>query len=158
MKINSRKRDASGDSDELRELLGAVGQKDKAAYFGVTVATLQRWLDGKVRPPRPVLLLARLQVHGDLSWILGREWAEVSISQAGMTLPGWKRPFQAGEIRSTFMQVQRLTLLEHENNRLRRERAAAWAAQEAAQAESGYYRRQLRLESRLGAMLQGITA
>lgn len=151
-----RKKDVSGDCAELRELLGSLAKQTIADYYGVTRATLQGWLDGHTKPPKPALLLARLQYRGDLSEIMGKAWAEVSISQAGLLLPGWKRPFLPGELRATFMNLQRLYLLDHENIRLRAERADAWQRAEAAEDAAAYYRAQLRLESRMGAMLQAI--
>ena len=158
MKKNHKQSDTSGDSDELRELLGSVARGDQAVLFGVSVATLQAWLDGCRRPPAAVLSLCRLRYSGDLSEILGKDWCEVRITAAGLTLPGWRRPFSAGELRSTFFRLQRLTLLEHENGRLRAERSAAWQAQVEAESAAQYYRQQLRLESRLASILQAVTA
>jgi hypothetical protein len=93
-----------------------------------------------------------------LEEIYGPEWAEILISSAGMTLPGWRRSFTAAELRSTFMRLQQLYLLEHENTRLRSERASAWAALEAAEDRAEYYHRQLILESRYAAIVQRIAA
>lgn len=157
MNKNSTGKAVSGASDELRALIGSQARDDLACYFGVTRPTLQRWLDGG-EPPLAVLRLARMRWGGDLADVLGKEWSEVEISAAGLRLPGWRRPFSAVELRSTFARLQQLSVIEQENARLRRERSAAWAAQEAAEDAADYYRHQLRLESRLGAMLQSLTA
>jgi len=96
-------------------------------------------------------------LHVDLSEIMGKAWSEIELTEAGIRFPGWNRPFSPGELRSMFMRLQLLQLLEHENRRLRKERESAWKAQEAAEDRSQYYRRQLRLESSLGLMLQGLS-
>ncbi len=151
-------KDLSGDSAELRELVGDRAREDLARFFGVSQTTLQRWLDGRVRPPAAVMRLARLRWRGDLSAVFGPAWFELSASEAGLLLPGWRRPFSPGDLRSTWARLQQLECLRLENDRLRRERAAAWQAAEAAEDAAGWYRSQLRLESRLGAMLQRIGA
>ena len=94
----------------------------------------------------------------DLEAIYGKEWGEIQITPDGLFLPGWRRPFSPGELRSLFWQLQELTILRHEAVRLRRERQAAHEAAEAATDRAEWYRRQLRLESSLGAMLGRVTA
>lgn len=158
MKRNSKKSDLSGDSDELRELLGPVALPHLAAEFGVSKAGLQRWLDGLSKPPPAVMSLCRMRFAGDLSEILGPDWRDVRIGAGGLSLPGWRRPFSAPEVKSTFFRLQQLALFEHDNARLRRERGEAWKALQAAEEAREYYRQQLRLESRLGLMLQAVTA
>lgn len=94
----------------------------------------------------------------DLAELLGDEWAELRIGPGGLSVPGWRRPFEAGELRSMFARLQLLTTLEDENRRLRRERAAAWEAAEAAEDRAAWYRSQLRLESSCGLMLARLRA
>jgi hypothetical protein len=89
----------------------------------------------------------------DLGDVIGPEWAEVEAGPAGLTLPGWRRPFDPGELRAMFQYCRQVELLQIENARLRKERAEAWQRAEAAEDRAEWYRQQLRLESRLGAML-----
>lgn len=95
---------------------------------------------------------------GDLEAAFGPAWAEVRITEAGLSLPGWRRPFTAAELRSTFMRLQQMEALRMDNDRLRKDRDKAWEALQAAEDRAEYYRRQLRLESSLGAMLQRVAA
>lgn len=96
--------------------------------------------------------------QGDLSFFLGKTWEEICITEAGLVLPGWRRPFTAAELRSTFMRLQLLNCYEHENRRLRKERQTAWEAMERAEDACAWYRSQLRLESSYGLMLAGVAA
>lgn len=93
----------------------------------------------------------------DFETLYGKAWAEITSNEAGLFLPGWRRPFSPPELRSTFMRLQQLNVLQLENSRLRRERKQAWDALDAAEERTEWYRRQLRLESQLGLMLQAIT-
>lgn len=95
---------------------------------------------------------------GDLGDVYGPAWAEVRITSAGLYLPGWRRPFTAPELRSAFFRLQQIGALEIDNRRLRKDRQKAWDALQAAENRAEYYRRQLRLESSLGAMLQRVAA
>lgn len=97
----------------------------------------------------------------ELEPLLGSEWAEFRIAYvtgSGWQLftPQWRRGFTPGEIKSHFYQVQGAS-----RDRLIAAQAAAEierANQRADQAEqrAAWYRSQLVLESRAGAMLARI--
>jgi hypothetical protein len=158
MKRNSERFDMSGDADELRELLGPHARGSDAEYFGVTPQTLQRWIDGQTRPPAAVMRLARLRWGGQLAAVLGGGWVDFSFAGGLLHIPGFRRGFEPGELRAAFFQLQRLPGLEHEARRLRDERERAVQAAQAAEDAAGWYRRQLLLEARMGAMLQRLGA
>lgn len=92
----------------------------------------------------------------DLGQEIGKSWEDVRITPIGLSIPCFKRPFTIEELRALFWRMQTLNRLEFENVRLKKERAAAWQAQAAAEDRAEYYRRQLRLESSSGAMLARI--
>lgn len=158
MKKKSTKKDISGAAFELVQLLGPRARPDLAEWFGVSVATLQRYLDGSTVPPLSVLKLARLRFGGDLADLLGPAWGEVRMVGGCLALPGWRRPVGAQELRALFWKVQQLGGLQQEVERLREERRKAWEAAQASEDRAAWYRRQLRLESRLGAMLGRVWA
>lgn len=90
----------------------------------------------------------------DLEAIFGNEWAEITVSKVGIVLPGCRRTFPPAELRSVFFRLQLITLLEHDNRRLRAERETAYNAQKDAENRSEWYHSQLRLESHYGAIVQ----
>lgn len=94
----------------------------------------------------------------DLGAILGPEWDGFSLSADGLQHPYWRRAFTAGDFKAMFYQVQQVTILERELSRARADIEQARAAQDAAEECAAWYRRQLILESRTGAMLARLTA
>lgn len=106
----------------------------------------------KSRRSRP----SRLLFPADLGELIGPEWAEVEIGPGGLTLPGWRRPFAADELRGLFFRLQELELLRLELSRLRAERADAWRRAEAAEDRAEWYRRQLGTASRYAALLTSL--
>lgn len=90
----------------------------------------------------------------DLAEILGREWDEIFIGSNGLLhLPGWRRGFEAGELKAIFYDNQERYRLKHENAQLRRELERLQADLDQAQKSAWWYRRQVLLESKLGMML-----
>jgi len=73
-------------------------------------------------------------------------------------LAEWRRGFTVHELRALFFDCQRARTLEREKNRLADELARAESEKEKAEALAAWYRRQLVLESRLGAMLARLVA
>ena len=66
---------------------------------------------------------------------------------------GWRRGTTAGEWKALFFTSQSVRNLTHDVRRLERELARTHELLDQAEARAAYYRRQLILESRLGAML-----
>lgn len=95
----------------------------------------------------------------DLAEILGREWADIYIGADGLLyLPGWRRGFEAGDLKAIFYDVQELYRLKHEVARLRRELDRLQDALDQAEKSVWWYRRQVLLESKLGMMLWRVAA
>jgi hypothetical protein len=69
-----------------------------------------------------------------------------------------RRPLSLADLRSVAARLAELPLLRHEVARLTKEAERAQTALERAEDAREWYRRQLRLESRLGAMLQTLAA
>lgn len=86
------------------------------------------------------------------------EWEGFFFDNGHLHHPYWRRPFDAGDLKAMFYRCQQVTILEHELRRARAELERAQAAQEAAEARAEWYRHQLVLESRLGAMLGRLAA
>lgn len=87
------------------------------------------------------------------------EWDGFIFTATGeLQHPYWRRAFSAGDLKAMFYHAQQVTILEHENARLRAEIERAQAEQDAAQARAAWYRSQLVLESTHGAMLARITS
>jgi hypothetical protein len=90
----------------------------------------------------------------NLAEILGREWDEVFIGADGLLyLPGWRRGFDAGDLKAIFYDNQERFRLKHEAAQLRRELERLQAALDQAEKSVWWYRRQVVLESKLGMML-----
>ena len=94
----------------------------------------------------------------DLAELLGSEWEGFSLAADGLQHPAWRRPFSCGELRAMFWRCQQVTILEHELARTRAEIEHAQVASDAAEQRAAWYRNQLILESRLGAMLGRLVA
>ena len=93
----------------------------------------------------------------DLGELIGSEWDGFHLSAAGLHHPAWRRPFECGDLKAMFWRSQQVALLERDLAQARRDLERAQAAQEAAEARADYYRRQLRLESRMGMMLSAFS-
>ena len=70
----------------------------------------------------------------------------------------WRRGFEPAELRALFWECQQVRSLRHENTRLERDLARAEHEKDAAESRATFYRRNLILESKLGAMLARIAA
>lgn len=109
--------------------------------------------------PTPGILTAPL----DLGELLGSTWQGYRLvpGHSAATIPYqgefqhemWRRAFTAGDLRSLFWRCQQVSGLERDAARLAAEAAAAERAVQAAEARAAWYRGQLVLESRAGAML-----
>jgi len=94
----------------------------------------------------------------DLAEILGREWDEIFIGSNGLLhLPGWRRGFEASELKAIFYDNQERYRLKHENAQLKRELQRLQDALDQAEKSAWWYRHQLKLESKLGMMLGRVT-
>lgn len=102
----------------------------------------------------------------DLGELLGSTWSGYRLApgrhdsaipyQGEFQHDCWRRAFTAGELRALFWQCQRVSGLERETARLAAETEAAERARQEAEKCAAWYRRQLILESRFGAMLARI--
>lgn len=68
-------------------------------------------------------------------------------------LAEWRRGFTVHELRALFFESQRARTLEHELRQLASQAERAAVEQSRAEQRAEWYRRQLVLESKLGAML-----
>jgi hypothetical protein len=73
-------------------------------------------------------------------------------------LAEWRRGFTVHELRALFFDCQRVRTLERELRQAARDLECAHFEQSQSEARAAWYRRQLVLESRLGAMFARITA
>lgn len=89
----------------------------------------------------------------DLGELLGSEWDGFGLSRDGLQHPYWRRPFSCADLKAMFYRSQQVAILERDIARAHADLDRATAAQDAAADRADYYRRQLRLESRLGMML-----
>ncbi|SOD41598.1 hypothetical protein [Nitrosovibrio sp. Nv4] len=125
---------------------------------GAFPRTVKRWKDGTANPPESVLRLLRLFIDGDLATILGNEWEGFRLINGHLYLPGWKRGFTPEEIRSMFFDVQRVSSLEAESRRLKKEMDKLETVMQELKKQRDFYRRQVTLESRFGMLLSKIFA
>lgn len=94
------------------------------------------------------------------TWRLPQEWTAYGArfgADGLLYLAEWRRGFTVHELRALFFESQRTRTLEHELRRLASQAEQAAVEQSRAEARAAWYRRQLVLESRLGAMLGGLT-
>ncbi|MFT3758290.1 hypothetical protein [Thauera sp.] len=94
----------------------------------------------------------------DLAELLGSEWEGFSLAADGLQHPAWRRPFSCGELKAMFWRCQQVDILEHNLSRIELDAERATADKDAAEERADWYRRQLILESRFGAMLDRLTA
>lgn len=106
--------------------------------------------------PRPGSL--RQHETLDLGELLGSSWDGFRLSSSGLHHPLWRAPFERGELMAMFWRCQQVRILERELRLLRADIERARAAEDAAEQRAAWYRRQLILESRIGAMLARFTA
>lgn len=155
MPKKSRNESPKCDETEFGRLVGGATET-KSAFFGCTLPTLRRWIDGDVEPPVAALRLARLAFGGDLSGVFGRAWSEVELTAPGLRLPGWRNPIPVGELRALFWRGQQVATLERSVEQLRKDLARETAARIAAEERAEYFRRMVGLEARLGLALARI--
>jgi hypothetical protein len=89
------------------------------------------------------------------------EWADYGarFGRDGLLyLAEWRRGFTVHELRALFFECQQVRGLEREKRQLVTDLARANLDQSRAEARAAWYRRQLILESRLGAMLGRLAA
>jgi hypothetical protein len=72
-------------------------------------------------------------------------------------LAEWRRGFTVHELRALFWDCQRVRTLEREHRQAVTDLVAAHRGESQAEARAAWYRRQLVLEARLGAMLLRVT-
>lgn len=94
----------------------------------------------------------------ELGELLGSTWDGYRLAGGGhkqgeLIHPYWRRPFTAGELNAMFYRTQQVTILEREIELLKIDRETAVEAQFAAEKQAYWFKRQLVLESRMGAML-----
>lgn len=92
----------------------------------------------------------------DLGDLLGSAWSDFRIDRDGLHNPMWRRPFAPGELKAQFWQLQQLAHFQHLADQAKRDADRAEARAEAAEKRAHYYRSQLSLEARSGAMLARI--
>ncbi len=91
--------------------------------------------------------------------LAGPDWGNFCFGRDGLFyLDGWRRGFTPHEIRAQFFQVQKVRLLEQVAQQARKELEQAIQDAQEAERMVGWYRKQLVLESRLGAMFERITS
>lgn len=87
----------------------------------------------------------------DLAELCGREWDEIYIGADGLLyLPGWRRGFNAGNLKAIFYDNQERFRLKHEAAQLRRDLKRLQDALDQAEDSAWWYRRQLMLDRSLG--------
>lgn len=113
------------DAAEFRELVYGP-REDLAAFFGVSVPQLRRWLAGASRIPPAISRLARARFAGDLEEIYGPEAAELRIVRGELVVPGWRHGITLQELRTLWVRIQgalaaeaRIRSLERELERAR---------------------------------------
>lgn len=97
-----------------------------------------------------------------LGELLGSTWdgyclIGTSSGQGELVHPYWRRPFTAGDLNAMFYQTQRVGVVEYELSQLKKEVERATEAQFDAERQANWYRRQLVLESRMGAFLLSLS-
>lgn len=129
-----------------------------ARIAGVSVSTATRWRANHDSIPAPAARLLSFFNGGDCAALFGAGWRDIRLSPAGLHLPGWRGPIPVGELRAAFWRLQQVGQLGLDLDRARRDRLAAQEAQQLAEDAAAWYRGQLVLESRLGAMLARVAA
>lgn len=95
----------------------------------------------------------------DLGSLIHSDWSGFYFSGYRLFLDGYRgQGYTAGDLRAQFYQLQEIHSLRIEVSRLRRDIEAAQAEQDRAEDRASWYRRQLILESRAGAMLSSLMA
>ncbi len=111
--------------------------------------------------PRPGTLTGNQSI--ELEDLLGSSWEGFRLAgrtgdQGVLHHAYWRRPFDAGELRALFYRCQQVTALEYRIRQSEKELERLSEALHAAEQKTEFYRRQLRLESKMGFMLDRIAA
>lgn len=94
-----------------------------------------------------------------LADLAGPDWEEILIGADGrLYLPGWRRGFEAWELKAIFYDNQERYALRHQVAQLRRDLARREAEAEEIERREAFYKRQCRLEAGMGLMLMGLTS
>lgn len=94
-----------------------------------------------------------------LAALAGPAWDGYEIHNGRLFVPGYRGAgYTPDDLLAQFWQLQELYTLRRENARLKAEALAAQEAQDRAESRAEWYRRQLTLESRAGAMLARLLA
>lgn len=99
------------DAAEFRELVFGP-REDLAAFFGVSVSQLRRWLGGASPVPAAIARLARARFAGELEAIYGPEAAELRIQGGELIVPGWRRGITLHELRTLWVRIQAIVAAE----------------------------------------------
>lgn len=138
------------------DLTAGTDPSKLADFYGVSIATIRRWKRDPASVPTSVARLTAARFQGRLAMVYGSSWSEISISDGGLHIPCFKRPFSTGELRESFWRLQELGLLRHQVEQLKKELERAQADIEAADYRAAYYRGLVSMEARLGLALAHI--
>lgn len=138
------------------DLTATIDQDDLAEFYGVSIDTIRRWKRAPNAIPAPAARLTAARFQGRLDLIYGHAWRDITISEAGIHIPGFRRPFTPGELRESFWRLQELVLLRHNAEQLKRDLESAQKDLEAAEQRTAYYRGLVTMEARLGLALANI--
>lgn len=143
-------------SHEFAQLVGS-DIRWNAEFFGVSEKTLGNWMSGKTAVPFLAMKLARFAYTGQLSALYGNEWDCITVDRFGLTLPGWRRQFGAGELRRHFWDHQARYNLIFKVQQLERDVQRRDEQINELERQLAFYKRQVRLEAGLGMMLCRLT-
>jgi len=101
------------DREEFIEFLGTDPDNQTLEFVGLSLSTWKKITTGK-RPTVPISAwrLARFKRHAHLSDILGPEWREFVASGSQLTIPGFRYPIPATDLRSLCAEKQKALNLE----------------------------------------------
>lgn len=123
---------------------------------GASRSTVRRWRLGLTPVPLPVLRVVSLIRHGELSFLFGEDFREFRIQGGEFHLPGFKHGIRPAELRTWWIKVQEAMNQRYAAEQARRDLQRAEERIEALERDLAFYRRQVRLEGRLGMMLAGL--
>ena len=106
---------------------------------------------------RPENVMAS-DLNVQLEDLMGPAWADIWCNQKYLFLPGWRRGFEVGELRSMFWKVARVHQLKRQVAQLERDMARRVAECEAAETRCEFYRNQCQMEAKFGLMMARIAA
>lgn len=142
-----------------QEDIQSVSVEALARLAGVNRSTAHRWKTRKTKIPGAVARLLRLALDGDAAALLGPAWRGWRFGRDGLFYcEDWRRGFTSDEIRAMPFLHGECATLKRDLERLTAELHSTTRELEEAQRRARWYRHQLVLESRMGAMLDRISA